>query len=523
MLVDGIRVNDLNDARGGGYDLSSVAVEDIERIEVLRGAHSAVFGSDAMGGVINIVTKRGGDQTASVRLAAGGQGLRQEGGAVSNRWLAATANRLEDGTLASGSRRVIESATANLMLAESRLWSTRLGLRTLSRRSDAFPEASGGVRLAQIRELKHRKVSEDNAQLDTDFVSDEHVRFNLKLSRLRKNEAIASPGVAPSPGGAVPASDTNSRLTRDDAVLTGRVEGLPMTGVFAAGVEALRESGDMQSRIPAFGPAPISFELQRQTRSLFGELRAEPGANWLTVLSLRRDAVSALDAVTSRSFGLRYRFEGTGSALRANWAEGFKPPSFFALAHPLVGNPSFMPETNRSRELGLDLAISGAVLRTTLFDNRYANLIDFDAETFRLVNRDSVSARGAEFQASFEPTSDINVEAATTWVRHRSSSGTPLRNRPMRRTTLTTQWRMGDSLDLHASWLHIGSTQDFSVPTGEVTLGAHDPVDLALSKHLNERFSLEIALDNLLGRRAESYIGFTQPGRRARAAVRGTF
>jgi vitamin B12 transporter len=523
VLVDGVRVNDLNDARGGGYDFSSVAVEDIERIEVLRGAHSASFGADAMGGVINIVTKRGGESAVSARVAAGGQGLRQASAAVSNRWLAASANRLDDGTAAARSWRLIESASANVTLAQSSLLSARLGLRSRSRRSDSFPEASGGIRLAEIRELEHRKWREDGVQLDTDLSPDEHVHFNLELSRLRKDEAVTSPGVAPGPGGEVPASETNSRLRRDGAALTGRFDGLPLAGVVTAGVEVLRESGDVQSEIPAFGPQPISFALQRRTRSIFGELRVEPAPRLLAVLSLRHDAVSALDGVTSRSAGLRWRIDETGPTLRANWGEGFKPPSFFALGQPLVGNPGLVPETNRSRELGVDFEVSAVALRTTVFDNRYKNLIDFDPETFRLVNRQSVSARGVETQIAFAPTGNISVQAASAWVRHRSAQASPLRNRPMQRTSLSIQWQIDDSLDVHASWLHVGSTRDFSVPTGEVSLTAHDRLDMALAMRLNEHFSLDIALDNLLDRRAESYVGFTQPGRRARLALRGRF
>jgi outer membrane cobalamin receptor len=212
-----------------------------------------------------------------------------------------------------------------------------------------------------------------------------------------------------------------------------------------------------------------------------------------------------------------------GPTLRANWGEGFKPPSFFALGHPVVGNPALVPETNRSRELGIDLEIAGAVVRATAFDNRYANLIDFDAATFRMVNRESVTARGGEMQVGFAPMRGVRVEAATTRVRHRSASGTPLRNRPMQRTSVSLQWRLDDALELHASWLHVGRTRDFSVPTGDVSLAAQDRLDIALGKRLNEHFSLEIALDNVLDRRAEAYVGFTQPGRRARLAVRGSF
>ena len=59
ILIDGVRLNDPTNNRGGGYDLSSLDPSSIERVEIIRGAGSAMYGADAMGGIVNIVTKRG--------------------------------------------------------------------------------------------------------------------------------------------------------------------------------------------------------------------------------------------------------------------------------------------------------------------------------------------------------------------------------------------------------------------------------------------------------------------------------
>ena len=95
---------------------------------------------------------------------------------------------------------------------------------------------------------------------------------------------------------------------------------------------------------------------------------------------------------------MRFTFPGTQTTLKAHYAEGFKPPSFFALGDPISGNPDLVSETTKSTELGLEQGFWGdrASFGASLFKTQYKNLIDFDFATFRLVNRNRVNADGAE-------------------------------------------------------------------------------------------------------------------------------
>src|SRR3954467_5489279 len=72
VLLDGVKANDPTNTRGGSYDFSTLDLNDIERIEFVRGPASAVYGSDAVGGVINIISRRGGDALEAVLTADGG-------------------------------------------------------------------------------------------------------------------------------------------------------------------------------------------------------------------------------------------------------------------------------------------------------------------------------------------------------------------------------------------------------------------------------------------------------------------
>ena len=87
VLIDGVRVNDPMLSRGGSYDFSSLDLADVERVEIIRGSGSAIYGADAMGGVVNIITRRGETEgvTGSVGVEGGGQDYGRGTASVSGR------------------------------------------------------------------------------------------------------------------------------------------------------------------------------------------------------------------------------------------------------------------------------------------------------------------------------------------------------------------------------------------------------------------------------------------------------
>lgn len=535
VLVDGVRVNDPTNSRGGGFDYSALDPAAIERIEVLRGPASALYGADAMGGVINIVLRRPppGPSSAQLGAMAGGQGYRranarlglgvQGGGSSLGLGLAA----LDDG--AGGEQGFMRLRSADLK-AQTHLAAWQLGFdaRHTRRLGASFPDDSGGPAHAVLRELDSKRGSESAYALRATW---QPGRWTLSAhaSWFRHREDIKSPGVAPGLRSdfGVPTSQSHTNFRRRNLLLSAL---LPLgaaaegTDQLAFGLEQQHEHGLNNTEYSFFGqPIPADFDLRRRTRSLFTELQLQPSEALLLRGGLRQDRVSGLAGRLSPSAGLRYELKSWGGALKSSLASGFKPPSFFGLGlpEPLGGNPALRAERSRGVSLGYEQSFWGhGQLAMSLFNTRYKDLITFDNSSNKTVNANTAKVRGLELEFGWQLTRELALRAQyTRLLTHVVDSDEPLRQRPGKRGGLQLNYGLGADAQLSWSSEYIAEVFDSSIPTGNLFLPTSLRSDLAYTARLGQRARLTLALDNVFNRRNEAYVGFAAPGRRARVGL----
>ena len=166
VLIDGVRVNDPIDTRGSAFDFSTVNMADIERIEIVRGPHSAVYGSDSLAGVINIITKGSVDEFGGSVFAEAGvddfyrgavdvAGPIGDGGGFSLRVATKDDGEPVTDTTFSGT-----SVSGRLSFADTDRWDMRLFGSYSDSEGTAFPEDSGGSRLAVLRDVDSRSAKD---------------------------------------------------------------------------------------------------------------------------------------------------------------------------------------------------------------------------------------------------------------------------------------------------------------------------------------------------------------------------
>jgi outer membrane cobalamin receptor len=534
VMFDGVPLNDSTNSRGGAVNVSELSPLGLLRIELVRGPLSSLYGSGALAGGVDLVVPGGReDVSADVLAGAGSQGdhvaMAQLRGPL---WAGGggslTAIDENAGDLGEGTRFRARTLFGKIApLADGSGRSGRLVFRLSDTRSAGFPDNSGGARFAVLRETDRRSTKDQLVGLGVRLWESGPVRADAAASLSRRRDVFATPGVAASaidPFG-LPAGSDETSFTRAIAQLTVRYS---PSGEWQwlAGAEAQRESGRSDGLLSLFGfDLPTAYRLERWTASAFAEANRE-GRRWQANLGLRVDRPDGLGTRLTGRAGLAYRLPGAPLVLRLAAGTGFKAPSFYALGNPFVGNPGLSPEKSRSVEAGARWRFGAAgAAGLTLFRTTYSGLIDFVAgPPPRLENLSRVRIWGASLDLRAPLTEGLGASANLALVDVRNAeSGAALLNRPKWRGNAALDWRPGANFRLVGRLTYVGERDDFSIPTGRVTLGGYALISGEAEWKLSEALRAAAVLEDALASRGEDAVGFPAPGRSLRFSLRQRF
>lgn len=530
VLFDGVPLNNSTNSRGGAVNVSEMAASDLERIEVVSGPLSSLYGSGSLAGVVNLVVPGGTDAPqATATLGAGTRDFWSAAATLRGPLAAGLGGSLslaadDDGEQTAGSQFKSRTLTAKIAPLDAPD-SGRLILRLTERDARTFPDSSGGSRLATLRGTDVRKSAEQLAGLSLPVYRGDAARLDLSGSILHRRDDAVSGGVAPSmfnPDG-LPAGSDTAHYTRAAAQAVGGVDAGGWK--LGAGVEVLREDGRNNGVLDFGGfTAPNSFDLKRSTVSAFVEAdRTFETLSFNT--GLRVDDVEGLAARVTARAGARYALSSNLS-LRAAAGTGFKAPSFYALGNPFVGNPDLKPETSRAGEVGLAwTGAPGHTASVTVFYTRYKGLIDFiPGPPPRLENRNLVISKGVAAAVSHAlsatVTGTVQVQYAQT---QDDATGDQLLNRPKWRVNAALAWTPTDTLSFAVRHAYVGDRDDFATPVGSQTLAGYNAVSIEAAWTFLPATTARIVVDNALDDDHEDALGFPAPGLGARLYLSRTF
>jgi iron complex outermembrane receptor protein/vitamin B12 transporter len=526
VLVDGVAVNDPTNFRGGSFDFANLNPNSVERIEVVRGAQSAIYGSDALAGVINIITRRPQQGHQQDVYAEAGQddysdvGASALGSVGAFNYTVGVASR-DDGEPTPGSTRETDSANLRLGWQPSAAQEVGVSYRYIDGKRSSYPEQGGGPRFAQNDALDHSDYTQDILAADWGAEWSSLWRSTVTGSRFVQDEHYRSPGIAPYLE--VPPNTADTDFARDQVRWVNTLQLAPALEA-NIGAEYRHEDGKSVGYLDFFGAQmPTDFELDRDTRSVFADVSATPLADLLLHTSVRYDDPEDFASETSAQAGAKYTIGG-GVTLAANWGEAYKLPSFFALGHALVGNPDLQPEQGESWDIGATWQANDTLLLgVTGFENDFRDLVDFDNETFRNINRKRVQTSGVELQADWQALPALSLRSQATYTDiDVKNEDTVLTGRPQWTASVVAQWQIAARWDTALDYLYGGQQWAASRHTGEqVTeeLDYYHRVDWVLHYQLAPAWLLAFSVDNVLDEHYETAVGFDAPSRAVRFGV----
>jgi len=531
VLLDGVPLNNSTNSRGGAVNVSEIGTASLERIEVVTGSLSGLYGSGALAGVINLVVPAGTDvHHLQATIGAGSRGS----ATASARWQGPIGKGFggsldvltdNDGQPSPGSRfkaRVLTGKIAPLGQPDA----GRLIVRVSETAAGAFPDSSGGDRLAVRHLTDDRKGREQLVGLTLPAYRSDKLRLDASAALLTRRDDTVSPGVARSaidPVG-IPAATDVSRYKRAAMQSVGRLDHGDWS--FAGGMEALRETGSSTGKL-SFGGylVPNSFSLDRSTVSGFAEAN-RAGTAWTLNSGVRLDNVQGLAPHLTARAGVRYEPPGSKVVLRGSVGSGFKAPSFYALGNPFVGNANLKPEESLGGEVGLTWAgAPGTLAALTVFQTRFKGLIDFvPGPPPRLENLNLVRSTGVSGQATHAFTSRLSVPVQGQWAKTEDGAdGGQLLNRPRLRFNEMLAWQVSDGLNVTFRHSFTGARDDYATPVGVQSLDAYHSVSIETAWTILPATTARLVIDNALNDKHEDALGFSAPRSGIRFFLTQTF
>ncbi|MEO8194670.1 MAG: TonB-dependent receptor [Gemmatimonadales bacterium] len=549
VLIDGVAVN----APGGFFDFSHLTTDNIERIEIVRGPSSVLYGADAVSGIVQIFTRQGrGPISISADARAGNYGSREatlevSGAAGPARYSVGGGARRADGSLPFNNQYYNGTLSASAGFNPAPGSDALVSARYTNAEFHYPTDFTGAPVDSNAYRVQHRlTVGVDTKSRISNSLTGRLLLGTNEVSDLTEDIAVPF-------GSSTPRHSAFMSRNKRRAAEAGIALRLIDSATVNLGFEYSRESEASSNGEGAVGgptTATSSFSARRDNKAVYSELilPAATGAYW--ILSARRDDNSDYDPVMTYRVGATVP-AGESVRLRGSFSTAFNAPAFNQLRPTLytIGSPNLDPEHTRSWELGIDQTLMNGRIRASVsyFRQRFSDLIQYvpgGPPNFlgSYANLTEAKSNGYETSLMFAPAGQWSARASFTEVKPRVTKvstaytgdlkvGDALIRRPTRSGNATLTWSPSTTGSLSVTGNYVGSRPDldFSLfPSPTVTLPAYTKIDVSgyynlyRSESGRSAVALTFRVENALDRKYEEVLNFPAPRRTYLAGARIT-
>jgi vitamin B12 transporter len=544
VIIDGVSMNMANDP-DNTYDFADLSTDNVERIEIIRGPQSTLYGSDALAGVINIITKKGSGRPTFSFSTEGGSyntykgllGLRGSLNSLNyslsfskfktNGFSAADknfGNTEKDGTdNYNGSARIGYDISSNF----------NLNLFGRFTKANTDLDQTGGLYgddptyKYNLEEGAYRL--EGNLKLlDGQWDQKIGVSFIRNLRKYKFDVTANNPAES--------RSNYNGERLKFD--WQNNIQ-LDTNNNLIFGLETENESASSYYyyyNILSASPVPIISEFPRQniqTTGIYVEEQLKVNNNFFGSIGIRYDRNERFGSVVTFRIAPAYVFWSSGTKIKATYGTGFKAPSLFYLYDPAYGNPDLSPEKSRGWDAGIEQYLFNYKITAgiTYFHNTFSDLFGFD-NNFRTININKSQTEGVEVYLNSKLPYDLSVNANYTYTDSKDLSpgsidqNLPLLRRPKHKAAIDIYYDFTKSINAGIETIYVGNRDDknFSTyPAARVTLDSYTLINASATFRVTKRVQFYGRLVNILDSSYEEIYGYGTAGRSGYVGLKISF
>jgi vitamin B12 transporter len=528
VLIDGVRINDPS-SPNSAFDFGALLTGNIDRVEILRGPNSVIWGSQAMGGVIsvrnaepgeklavNMLAEYGSFDTAQGRVNVSGRTGNLSGSIGGGYFRTAGISALRSGPERDGYENYsangkVKVAFSDAIVVDLRSYYNKgrvefddpFAIPATPSTPDTFPVTNNEQFIGY-------------AGLNSS-VLDDRLRQRLSYSRTQIRRVGTEPGV--------PFSFNVNRLK-------GEIDRFEYAGSFkfASAATLIFGAEHERSFSSSFFPAGGGTGPDRAKYSVtsgYGQLVLKPVSGLTLTGGMRYDDYSKFGGQTTFGANFVYSPNGGSTILRGTYAEGFRAPSLTE-ALPPFGNPALKPETAKSFDAGIEqhLLRDKITASATYFRRNSNDTIAFSFVMFQSENIARTRAEGVELVIAVRPTDRLSVDAHYSVIDAVNRSmggdfGNRLARRPKDTASLSVDWKSPLGLALGSTVTITGD--GFNDAANTVRLDSYVLAGIRASYPVNGQLEVFARVDNLFDEYYETVRNYGTYGRNAHVGVRAKF
>lgn len=491
VMIDGVRINN---PMLGGADLANLTLDQVQRVEVVKGPFTTLYGADAMSGVVQIFTASGAQTDDNLRAGAGnygssrvdfswgtGEGL--QGLGISGSWLQTDGVRENsdyDGYTVAG--RYDHPVAGGVLTATARWFDYDLGVPGPTTFPTPEDHQSTTTGLASLMWTREGLSSRDTIRLG---YWQEEYEYDYMDFQGATQMSTAEPTF-------FEASYQRDWMTEDATWTLG---------------------GEWRTKEADYSDTSLGrYSADDDSKAVFGQVQLRPGP-WRIVAGGRWQDYDLFDSETTWRAGVTRIFNDGEWGAWANYGTAYRVPTFNELFFPGSGNDDLVPETSDSWEVGLWNSLDGATIDVVYFNNEFDNLIEWrEVQQFvwQPVNVARARTEGVEVSARRqhgEHWSDrLSVTRLKWWT-----DGNPL----LRRPDWTASYSVGydaDRTQAQLDILYVGDRLDAVTFPGPDPVASYYLVNLGVTQDLGSDLELWVRANNLLDEDYEATANYPSPG-----------